>query len=92
MLFLLIFARWYLRLKRREDRRARYALAARRGENPFLPGSSSRDPAGSLLASMPRGVGLRDIIEQSSSGSGSGLPLLVSARAAIRWARALPKH
>lgn len=61
MLFIVLVAYWYLRYKKREDSRQKYMKTAQNDPEAFLSGHQ-----GSIW----------DMIEQSS-GSGSGLPLLV---------------
>ena len=64
MIVIVLLAFIYLRYKKREDWKQQYALAARNNPDKLLVDGFYQGP-------------LRDIIEQSS-GSGSGLPLLVS--------------
>ena len=61
-LFVVLIAFIYLKFKRREDKRQKYMRTARTDPDAFVMGHPGS---------------LHDLIEQSS-GSGSGLPLLVS--------------
>ena len=66
VIFILLVTFAYLRYKHREDRRQRYMT-----ESGVVGGRGSQE-----LGGMPGGSTLSELIEQSS-GSGSGLPLLV---------------
>ena len=65
VIFILLVTFAYLRYKQREDRRQRYMTES------GVSGGREQD-----LGGMPGGSTLSELIEQSS-GSGSGLPLLV---------------